>query len=562
MNRGRIQFLQLLIWLGGAIVLCRLVYWQVIQSRDLSDQASRQQQSQSSVPAPRGEIVSRDGQPLVTNRETYTLISDPAQLSGISDTGLLDIVPLPSELIDQLKQAKLEGKRWLPLASGLTPDQVERINGLNISGLYPQFYPERTYPEGSSSSHLLGFVGKDQLGQPKGFFGLEGYYDRVLTGRPGQLIRERDALNRAILIGPENSISAQPGRSLQTSIDRSLQFILHRKLTEGLKRYQASAGTVSVLNPHTGAVLAMVSLPDYDPAFYHQYPGEVYRNPVVSQTYEPGSTFKTVVMASALDAGVLTPDTKCTICSGPVIIGDKRVGSWNDKYFPGSTMRDVILHSDNVGMVNVSRLLGREKMLEYLRRFGVGSATGIDLEGETVIPFRPDNQWYEIDLATASFGQGIALTPIQMLRAVSVIANGGYLVQPRVVDKIWDGREFKPVQVSKKQRVISSSAAAQTTLMMINGVDKGEVRYYKPIGYSIAGKTGTAQVAIEGHYDKNKTIASFVGFAPADQPEFVMLVTLNDPQTSPWGSTTAAPLWFDIARQIFSYLRIPPSGRL
>jgi len=248
----------------------------------------------------------------------------------------------------------------------------------------------------------------------------------------------------------------------------------------------------------------------------------------------------------------------CGTCSGPVTIFDQTVRSWNDKYYPGSTMSEVILHSDNVGMVFVSRQLGKKKMLQSISKFGFGEKTGIDLQEEDSPTLRPEDEWRDIDIATAAFGQGIAVTRIQMLTAVNALANLGKLIPPKVVTGISQGREIKNQPPVRRRQVISPQAAAAVTTMMINGVEKGEVRYYKPQGFLIAGKTGTAQVPIQGHYDKDKTVSSFIGFAPADAPKFTMLVTLRDPQTSPWGSTTAAPLWFDIARELFRYYRIPP----
>ncbi len=308
------------------------------------------------------------------------------------------------------------------------------------------------------------------------------------------------------------------------------------------------------METQTGRVLSLVSWPNYDPANFSQYPGSLYTNPIVTEGYEPGSTFKSIIMASALDAGVLTKDTVCDACAGPVTIYDATVGSWNNKYYKDTNMTDVILHSDNVGMVFVSRKLGKTKMLDYIRRFGFGRLTGIDLQEESTPVLKPDSDWFDIDWATAAFGQGIAVTRIQMLAGVNAIANHGLWVQPRLV---WqDG-----LTPQKSTPVISSKAADGITQMMINGVQKGEVRYYKPAGYLIAGKTGTAQIPIQGHYDKDKFIASFVGFAPADNPRFTMLVTLTNPRSSPWGSTTAAPLWFDIAREIFRYYQIPPTAK-
>jgi cell division protein FtsI/penicillin-binding protein 2 len=224
-------------------------------------------------------------------------------------------------------------------------------------------------------------------------------------------------------------------------------------------------------------------------------------------------------------------------------------------------MTDVILHSDNVGMIFVGRKLGKSRILSYVRKFGFGKLSGIDLQEEDTPEIREDDRWQDVDWATLAFGQGIAVTRLQMLAAVNAIASGGNLYSPRLVTGIETAGVVKKVPAPPPVRVISQKAAATMTAMMINGVNNGEVRYYKVPGYMVAGKTGTAQVPIAGHYDEEKLIASFVGFAPAENPRFTMLVTLREPQTSPWGSTTAAPLWFGIAEGIFRYLHLPPKLR-
>ena len=244
--------------------------------------------------------------------------------------------------------------------------------------------------------------------------------------------------------------------------------------------------------------------------------------------------------------------------NGPVNVGEYTVRTWNDEYHGTTTMTKILEHSSNVGMVYVGGKLGKEKLIGFLKQFGIGTPTGIDLEEESSPLLRPERDWSEIDLATASFGQGIAVTPIQMVRAVAALANGGALMEPHVVAQIDDKGRSVSIKPKKVRQVISPTTSRIITEMMVAAVDNGEAKWAKPAGYRIAGKTGTAQIPVSGHYDKDKTIASFVGFAPADDPKFVMLVTLREPSTSPWGSETAAPLFFAIARDLFSYWGISP----
>ncbi len=528
-------------------VWLRLAYWQVIAADSLRTQAASQRLTVVEVAGSRGEILASDGFPLAANRANYLLFANPKVINWNQKwLELARLLPASdsAQLSDRLALRQLV---WVALSDQISPATRELIAKLNLEGIGFEPRPTRWYPEGSASAAILGFVGRDLAGQPQGYFGLEGYYDRRLAGKPGKVIWEQDALGHPIVLAGTNTFPAVDGQAVQTSLDRTLQFILSTKLVSGLERYGAVAGTITVMEPDTGQILAMVSLPGYDPGSYQQFDPSLFKNPVVADSYEPGSTFKVVTMAAALDAGVVKPDTKCEICTGPVRVAEYLIRTWNDQYYPDSTMTQVLVHSDNVGMVGVAKRLGRSQMLDYLRKFGIGQVTGIDLQDENVPLLRPDTAWSEVDLATTAFGQGIAITPLQMLRAVSAIANGGELPVPRLA-----------AEPEKAQRVVSPATTAQVTAMMVKAVEDGEAKWAKPRGYTVAGKTGTAQIPVAGHYDQEKTIASFVGFAPAYHPRFAMLVTLREPQTSPWGSETAAPLWFEVASELFRYFKIGP----
>jgi cell division protein FtsI (penicillin-binding protein 3) len=540
-----------------------LGYWQVIKASDLRRQAYIQYGSSVATSSPRGSILSSDSFPIVANNESYLAYINPKLLTAGAPAlrDLIPLLPASDSARKILTQGNFNSLSWLALSRGVSPDLKKQMEEMKIPGLGFEREFERLYPEGSSSAYITGFVGKNEFGEPVGYFGLEGYYNRQLSGKSGRLTQEKDALGRPIPIGDQQVLPALEGSDLETSIDRTVQYYAYKLLEQGINKYQASAGTVTIMDSSTGLILAMASIPGYDPYRVSDYDSMLYKNPIVSESYEPGSTFKTIVMASALDSRVVKPDTICTICSGPAIISDKTVHSWDDKYYPNSTMTEIILHSDNVGMVFVGRQLGEKRLLNYINKFGFGKLTGIDLQEESTPEIRAETDWREIELATASFGQGIAVTPLQMVTAVNAIANGGKLLPPRIVTGLRSMNVTKKTEVPKPIEVISPEAAGKMTQMMINGVNKGEVRYYKPAGYTVAGKTGTAQVPIEGYYDKNKTIASFIGFAPADQPKFTMLVTLKDTKFSPWGSTTAAPLWFDVARELFRYYQIPPQNQ-
>jgi cell division protein FtsI/penicillin-binding protein 2 len=550
-GKSRINFLFGCFFVFGCLIIGRLYYWQIIMGSNLAAAAEGQHRISFEIPAKRGQILASDGFPLATTDEAFLVFASLSDLEEGPEKIASQLAPIlvsedeatPGGELDH-KQSLLAMEQlikerlgrtdlnWVPLKHKISRQLREKIEALAIGGIGFEKEQIRSYPEGSSSAHLLGFVGQDINGRDKGYFGLEGFYDLELRGRAGIVRREKDAFGRPILVAQIKDEEEHHGRDLLTTIDRSVQYIVEKELEKGLKRYGAKSGSIVVMEPE-GAILAMAALPAYSPARYWQYDKSLYANPNTALAYEPGSTFKIAIMAAALNEGVVKPETKCDQCDGPRTISDYTIETWNDEYFPDCTMIEVIEHSDNIGMVFVGEKLGIEKLVDYLNRFGLGQGSEIDLEDSLVPDLRPEKEWGLIDLATASFGQGIALTPIQMTRVAAVIANGGKLVQPFIVKQIISDGEKIVVNAKLEKEAISSVTAKVMTEMMVNAVDNGEAKWAKPKGYRIAGKTGTAQIPVAGHYDEEKTIASFVGFAPADKPKFVMLITLREPSSSP-----------------------------
>ncbi len=559
----RCRLLGTIFFIFFILVLSKLFYWQVIASGQLSAQARNQHFVSMELPAERGEIYSHDGFPLAANSEAFLLYASLPKINRDGHEIAELITPLFAEkeevasvsatIEDRLNRKDLV---WVPLKHRLNIAQKEEIEALGIDGLGFESEGIRDYPEASMAAHLLGFVGQDVEGQPKGYFGLEGYYDLELKGKSGWIRREKDPWGRPILIGEATVTPAQVGRSLITTIDRPAQYLVEKKLAEALKKYGAVSGTVIIARPKTGEILAMASLPKFDPRSFWLYEQNLFSNPATAQSFEPGSIFKVLIMASALDAGAVDTQTQCDSCDGPRKIAEYEIETWDKKYYPGSTMADIIKHSDNVGMVFAAEQLGLDKLYDYLLAFGIGSPTGIDLGEEMSPVLRHKEDWRFIDLATASFGQGVAVTPLQMIKAVGALANQGKLVRPFVVKKVVSAEKEIEIKPKLEAQVISPVTARIITEMMIGAVEGGEAKWNKPKNLRVAGKTGTAQIPIAGHYDKDKTIASFIGFAPADDPEFIMLTTLREPTSSPWGSETAAPLWFDIANQLVKLWQI------
>ncbi|HJY98525.1 MAG TPA: penicillin-binding protein 2 [Patescibacteria group bacterium] len=564
----RIRILTVFFGLLFAALITRLFFWQVIKSRELSDDARNQHASSSVTSAPRGNILASDGSFWVLRKNAWLIFADTNKLEVSPEKAANAIAPLLAGMDDKsllleetLRIQSLLSKKgaWIPVKQKVDDETKRNIEALDIKGIEFEAAEDRFYPEASSAAQLLGFVGKDENGENVGYFGLEGYYNLALEGKPGFFGGEKDAKGNPILIAGTKQVSAISGVDLATSIDKRIQIAVETKLKEGMEKYGATGGSVTVMEPSSGQILAMTSFPSFDPINYQDYSDALFRNPVISDSFEPGSIIKPIVMAAGLDAGVIDPDTACDICAGPLRVDRFFIKTWNNEYNPGITMTEVIIHSDNVGMSFVGQKLGADALYDYLTKFGIGNLSGIDLQGEAAPPLRKRGTWNVVDLATASFGQGVAVTGIQMIRAISAIANGGYLVTPRVVEKVQGEGWSENAAETSKYRIISEKAAAEVTQMMVKAANEGEAKWAKIPGFTIAGKTGTAQIAVEGHYDEENTIHSFVGFAPWDKPKFVMLVTLKSPSSSPWAAETAAPLWYSIARELFPYLGVPPS---
>jgi len=549
-----IIFLSIII--SYVLITGKLFYWQVLVSDKLKDLRDRQSVESLDLYPKRGDILFQDKFPLATNNIKYLIYANPKLISEKKDYSkkLSNLLGYEEASIAARLNQDLF---WVRLGVVDYKDKTA-IENLKLEGVGSEIETSRYYPEASIAAHLVGFVGKNERGEDQGYLGLEGYYEKQLRGKKGKLYIVKDALGNPIIANVREEKKVD-GRSLITTIDRTIQFIADEALKQGVKRYNAEGGSIIIMDPASGKILAMTSVPKFDSQKYYEYEGSLYQNPAISRLYEPGSTFKVLVMGAAINEGLVESDTKCTICNGPIELGGFIIKTWNDKYHPNTTMTEVIQNSDNTGMVFVAQKLGIKKMYQYIKQLGFGEQTGIDLQGESSGNIRRETEWLPIDLATASFGQGISVTPIQLLTAVSSIANGGYLVKPYVVEKIIDEDNNEIiVKNKKKNKVFSSRAIEVMTWMMVNSVENGDSKWVKLATIPVAGKTGTAQIPVAGHYDPNQTIASFVGFFPADNPKISMLVLLDRPKTSIYGSETAAPIFFSVAEDLVRYLNIQP----
>jgi len=368
------------------------------------------------------------------------------------------------------------------------------------------------------------------------------------------LVQEIDALGRPILISPSQGLGALDGANLLTTIDRTVQFTLEKKIKAGVERYGAKAGAALVIDTKTSGVLASVSVPSFnllDPLGNDQN----YKNLGVSEIYEPGSIFKIVTVASGLDSGAINAKTICP-CKGPIRISGYEIQTSDNKYHPKSTLTNILQHSDNIGAAFISEKIGKDNFINYIKKFGFGELTGVDLQGEEAGIIKESQNWSKVDLLTSGFGQGLSVTALQMVNALAAIANDGKLMRPYLVKEIRSANstvEFGPKEV---RQVVSKETANLLKQLLFAAVEGGEARNLIPHGYRVGGKTGTAQVPIPGGYS-TKTVASFVGFGPLENPRFAMIVVLFEPSASIYAADTSEPLFFEILKGLYPYWGIP-----
>ncbi len=468
------------------------------------------------------------------------------------------------ELRDQLL-AKFD-QRTDPYEPLLKPHEVldDDFKGwleqAQLPGIVLEEQEVRIYPEKSLAAHVIGYLGFDNE-RRVGRYGIEGFFDQELKGDLGWLSGERDAGGRFIGVAKNEFLPAEDGADVVLTIDRVVQSLLEKELKDGVERYGAERGSIVVTNPATGAVLGMATYPTFDPNTYFAVTdARVQSNPVVSDIFEPGSIVKPAIMAAALEENKVEPNTTF-VDNGPVRVAEYTINTFDGKHHGTQTMTQVLEKSNNVGMVWVGQQLGAETIYDYLRRFGLGERTGIELEGETQTNLKTPDEWNVTTVATASFGQGVALTPLQALNVINAIANNGKLTQPHIVSRLrysnGDEKETTPTVV---RQVISEETAAQVSAMMVSVIENGVAGLARVPGYYLAGKTGTAQVPDDrGKYSPDRKIIAFAGFGPVDDPRFSILIKLDNPAGLSFASGTAAPMFRNLAEKLLNYYQIPPS---
>ncbi|OGC35529.1 hypothetical protein A3J90_04730, partial [candidate division WOR-1 bacterium RIFOXYC2_FULL_37_10] len=491
----KIKFVFLLFIAFYLTIIVRLFFLQVLSS---SDNKSPYLKTNKLYPI-RGRIYDKNNQSLVLNQNSYQLYVEPKIVKD--KDMLINSLSKSLEVEEASISAKLDmTKYWVSIAGGLTQEQKDKVDKLNLKGIGFDYQTKRFFPEASLSAHVIGFLGKDDQGEDIGRLGLEGFYDRDLRGLSGFVETERDILGRPILIGVQQRVEAEDGRDLILTIDKNVQEISKKRLIEGLEKYKAKKGCVITANPKTMAIVALVCLPDYDLEKYYEFDENFYKNLAISDLYEPGSVFKPLIVAAALEEKKIKPNDTYNE-TGQVAVGKYNIKTWNDKYEGKISMTRILEKSSNVGMVYIGEKLGKNNIYSYMKKFGFGKNTGIDLEGEAggYLKLVPD--WYPIDYATVTFGQGIAITPIQMIRAFASIINGGYLMKPYLVQKIISKNKTTEIKPKIERRLFSQMTSDIIRKMLVSTVENAEAKWDRPKGFKIGGKTGTAQIPIKGVYD-------------------------------------------------------------
>jgi cell division protein FtsI (penicillin-binding protein 3) len=530
------------------VALGRAFWLQAVQGDAYAAMAVRQHRETVVVPAARGTIFDRNGEPLAIGERTVTVYANPKQVdepnevtrAAVAELGV-DPEALYPKLIDR-------SRGFVYVARKADPEAARRLEEMGFAGL--GFYPEelRTYPQGPVAAQVLGFAGMDN----KGLEGLERSLEQVLAGKPGSQTVVKDSIGRALDV--VSTKAETPGRNIRLTIDHQIQANAEAVLRETVGRFGARSATAIVMDPKNGAILAMAVAPTFNANRFPTTRPDRRRNRAVTDTYEPGSTFKLVTVAAALEEGVVTPRRAYTL-PPKLQVADRVIRESHTRGTERMTVREIVEYSSNIGTVTIAQGLGEGTLASWIERFGFGRKSGVDFPGESSGFALPLEQWSGSTIGTVPIGHGIAVTPVQMAKAYAAIANGGVLVQPHLVERV-DGR---PVSRRSGKRIVSRVVSRQMLSMLRGVVVEGTGTEAAIPGYTVAGKTGTAaKIDANGRYSHARYVASFVGLVPATKPELVIMVMVDEPRGSIYGGAVAAPAFKQIARFNLQHLEVPP----
>lgn len=551
----------------AGILIVRLFFLQVLEHGFYEALATGQHEMFARLSPERGDILLKDRfedkyYPAATNQQLTVIYSDNRKITDPAGaaTALVSLIGRDVEELTQILSKPQDP--YEPLLHFASDQTADAVRALAIDGI--GFAPEksRVYTEAGIGGHLLGFLGSDAAGEKKGRYGIEAWFEEELAGTSGVLRAERDVAGRWIPITDRTFAPAVDGDDVILTIDRTVQYMACQKIRDAVRKHGATSGLVMIMDPKTGAIVAMCSEPDYDPNAYNEVSSvRLFANPAVSAAWEPGSIMKPITIAAAINAGVVSPSTTYED-TGAVEIGPYTIRNSDGKAHGVVDMTTVLEESLNTGAMFAQQQLGKEPFTKAMHDFGFGALTGVEQTGETSADISPLDKPGQIFAATASFGQGITVTPIQILQAFSALANGGKMMTPFLVAALRhpDGT-IKPTPQQAGREVISQRAAALVGGMMVSVVEHGHGTKAGVSGYRVAGKTGTAQIPKKDGpgYEANDTIGSFVGFAPVEDPRFVMLVRIDRPQDVRFAESTAAPVFGEMAKFLLQYYGVAPN---
>lgn len=548
MINSRTKILTTAIYLSFLIIVGRLFYWQVIKKDQSVKDILKQSYRLETTTPNRGKIFDQSNSPLVLNQTNYRLsIYKPNLKQPLSDI-LKNLSQTDPDLISQ-NQDLLNSfehnsdQKWITLPTPLSKQQIDSFGP--IDGLQYSTQNDRFYPNLNLAKNITGFTRNDDNGLISGYQGLEGYYNKQLSGRPGFIWSAKDATNQPVLSKKIWQTKQIPGRNLHTSIRKNIQFIIEQKLQQANQDFDADQASAIIMEPQTGQIIAMVSSVASPSATSSQ-------NIPIDYLFEPGSIFKPLTIAIALDTNSIDMEYTCLKCNQPRKIDQFTINNWDESFHPNSNLYDIIKNSDNIALSWIIEQIGLDQFLDYFQKLQLDRKTGVDLQGEGKPILK--SYWSDIDFATASFGQGFSLTQIQMIKAFNSLANQGLMPNPRLVKYLSNHNEIIKLKPNLDKRIFSPNTTQNITKLLKNNVKNSNLDHLNPLSLDICGKSGTAQVATSNGYSEDQTIASFIGFMPCDQPKLTMIVTIFNPKSSPWGASTAAPVWFDLAQTINNLL--------
>ncbi|WP_350344840.1 stage V sporulation protein D [Proteinivorax tanatarense] len=539
-----------------SFLIARLFWVQFVRGDYYLEKAENQWNRQLIIRPQRGQIYDRNGELLAGSATAETIVAIPSEIENPKEVSekLAEILDMEQETVyERITKHSSE----VYVQRRVSDEIAQEVKRLNMRGIRTTMESKRFYPNGKLASHVLGFAGIDE-----GLEGLEQYYEDELGGKPGHIVYESDVRGRELPDGVQRYIPPEDGLDMVTTIDKNIQHIVEAEMAKAMLKYEPKGISVIAIDPNTGEVLALANKPDYNPENYAEYPHESWRNALLSNSFEPGSTFKIVTLAAGLEEDIITP-TSGFSCSGSKLVGGRSIRCWRSRGHGSQTYTEVAENSCNPGLMNLGLKLGEDRLFHYIHGLGFGQKTGIDLPGEaTGILFNPETM-SQVDLAVSSFGQGNSVTPIQQVMGVAAVANGGKLMQPHIAKEFKDvnGNVVRSVEPTAVRTAFSEETAHEMRGILASVVENGSGRFAAIEGYNIAGKTGTAQkIAEDGGYRDDAIIGSFVGFAPVEDPQIVMYVMVDEPTHGPqWGSQIAAPLFKDIMEGVLEYMEIPPN---